>query len=247
MKASRLLACLLLPALLPAAPVAEGVLLPFREVTVSSAVQGILAAVNVREGDTVAEGALLATLIDRVEAAEVDRFAKILEQRVFAAQGTENLFRDQVVSEGEAIEKRIERDIAQLQHQIALEQLDRRKIRSPISGVVVEKKKEAGEAVDMNEAVFHLVDISRVYLQVFIEATDALQLRVGQTVPVSFRAYSAGTREGTIDFIDPRIDGASGLVRLKVLIENSDRKLIAGMRGSVNLVTVAGPTPPSNP
>ena len=105
MKAARLLPLLLLPALLRAAPVAEGVLLPFREVTVSSAVQGILAAVNVREGDTVAAGTLLATLIDRVEAAEVDRFAKVLEQREFAAQGTQNLFRDQVVSEGEAIEK----------------------------------------------------------------------------------------------------------------------------------------------
>jgi len=247
MKAARLLPLLLLPALLRAAPVAEGVLLPFREVTVSSAVQGILAAVNVREGDTVAAGTLLATLIDRVEAAEVDRFAKVLEQREFAAQGTQNLFRDQVVSEGEAIEKRIERDIAQLQHQIALEQLDRRKIRSPIDGVVVEKKKEAGEAVDMNEAVFHLVDISRVYLQVFIDATEALKLKAGQTVPVSFRDYQAGTRNGTIDFIDPRIDGASGLVRIKVLIENPDRKLIAGMRGSVTLAAASPAPTPSSP
>lgn len=228
------LAALCLPALLSAA---EGVLLPYREVTVSSAVQGILATVNVREGDTVATGALLATLIDRVESAEVDRFAKVLEQKEFAAQGTQNLFRDQVVSEGEAIEKRIERDIAKLQHQVALEQLDRRKIRSPIDGVVVEKKKEAGEAVDMNEAVFHLVDISRVYLQVFIDASEALKLKAGQAATVSFPDYEAKAPTGTIDFIDPRIDGASGLVRIKILIDNPDRKLIAGMRGRVNFTT----------
>jgi RND family efflux transporter MFP subunit len=227
---------LLAPAALAAATAAaDGVLLPFREVTVSSAVQGILATVNVREGDTIATDALLATLIDRVEATDVDRYAKILEQKEFAAQGTQNLFRDKVVSEGEAIEKRIERDIAKLQHQIALEQLDRRKIRSPIDGLVVEKKKEAGEAVDMNEAVFHLVDISRVYLQVFIDATEALKLKNGQTVSVSFPEYQTQAHAGTIDFIDPRIDGASGLVRIKVLIDNRDRKLIAGMRGRVNL------------
>ncbi len=235
MRLPLLLAALLAPAALSAASTAEGVLLPFREVTVSSAVQGILATVNVREGDTVAADALLATLIDRVESAEVDRFAKVLEQKEFAAQGTQNLFRDKVVSEGEAIEKRIERDIAKLQHQIALEQLDRRKIRSPIDGVVVEKKKEAGEAVDMNEAVFHLVDISRVYLQVFIDAADALKLKGGQTVAVSFPEYENRTQSGTIDFIDPRIDGASGLVRVKVLLDNADRKLIAGMRGRVTL------------
>lgn len=214
---------------------AEGVLLPYKEVAVSSAVQGILATVNVKEGDAVAADALLGSLIDRVEAAEVQRFAKVLEQKEFAAQGTSNLFRDKVVSEGEAIEKRIDRDIAKLQHDIAKEQLERRKIRSPISGLVVEKKKEAGEAVDLNEAVFRLVDISRVYLQVFIEAAQALKLTHGQAVTVKFPEYHHASHAATIDFIDPRIDGASGLVRVKVLIDNPDRKLIAGMRGSVAL------------
>lgn len=241
MKLAPLFAALLLPLGVGAAPQADGVLLPFRELTVSSAVQGILAEVNVREGDPVAAGILLATLIDRVESAEVDRFAKVLEQKEFAAQGTQNLFRDQVVSEGEAIEKRIERDIAKLQHQIALEELDRRKIRSPIDGIVVEKMKEAGEAVDANEPVFHLVDISRVYLQVFIESTAALKLATGHPVSVTFPEYQTQPHQGTIDFIDPRIDGASGLVRVKILIDNPDRKLIAGMRGRVNL------SPPSTP
>jgi RND family efflux transporter MFP subunit len=220
---------------LVAAHGAEGVLLPFKEVTVSSAVAGILAEVNVKEGDAVEAGALLARLIDRVEVKEAERFAKVLEQKEFAAQGTQNLFHDHVVSEGEAIEKRLDRDIARLQHQVALEQLERRRIRSPITGVVVEKKKEAGEAVNENEAVFHIIDISKVYLQVFVDATGALRLKTGQSVPVSFPEYQTLERAGVIDFIDPRIDGASGLVRIKVLIDNPDRQLIAGMRGSVVL------------
>lgn len=237
MKILPLSALLILAAGLAPAALAdsEGVLLPFKEVTVSSAVQGILAEVKFKEGDAVTAGTLLASLIDRVESAEVQRFGKVLEQKVFAAQGAQNLYRDKVVSEGEAIEKRIDREIAQLQHNIAQEQLERRKIRSPIDGLVVEKKKEAGEAVDVNEAVFHLVDISRVYLQVFIEATAALKLTHGQSVTVRFPEYSDAVRTGVVDFIDPRIDGASGLVRVKVLIDNPDRKLIAGMRGSVAL------------
>jgi membrane fusion protein (multidrug efflux system) len=229
-----LLATLAATSALSAAP-AEGVLLPYKEVTVSSAVQGILATVAVKEGDAVAADALLASLIDRVESAEVARFAKVLEQKEFVAQGTSNLVRDKVVSEGEAIEKRIDRDIAKLQHDIAKEQLARRQIRAPIGGLVVEKLKEAGEAVDVNEAVFRMVDISRVYLQVFVDATVALKLKHGQSVPVRFPEYTDFASAGTIDFIDPRIDGASGLVRIKVLIDNTDRKLIAGMRGSVAL------------
>lgn len=220
---------------LRAATEVEGVLLPFKEVAVSAAVQGILASVNVKEGDAVAADSLLASLIDRVEAAEVQRFAKVLEQKEFAAEGTSNLYRDKVVSEGEAIEKRIDRDIAKLQHDVAKEQLERRKIRAPIDGIVVEKMKDAGEAVDINEVVFQLIDISRVYLQVFVESTQALKLTHGQAVTVRFAEYGDIQRPGTIDFIDPRIDGASGLVRVKVLIDNPDQKLIAGMRGSVAL------------
>ena len=212
---------------------ADGVLLPFKEVTVSSAVSGILAEVKVKEGDAVSKEDLLAHLIDRVEAKEAERFAKVLEQKEFAAQGTQNLFNDKVVSEGEAIEKRLDRDIAKLQHQVALEQLERRKIRSPITGLVVEKKKETGEAVNENEVVFRVIDISQVYLQVFVDAQIAIKLKQGQSVPVTFPEYQDLKSPGVIDFIDPRIDGASGLVRIKVLIDNPDRKLIAGMRGSV--------------
>ncbi|MDB6114158.1 MAG: czcB 1 [Lacunisphaera sp.] len=234
MKALLLCTALIAAAALPLRG-ADGVLLPFKEVTVSSAVSGILAEVNVKEGDTVMADQLLAHLIDRVEAREAERFAKVLEQKEFAAQGTSNLFREHVVSEGEAIEKRLDRDVAKLQHQVALEQLERRKIRSPIAGVVVEKKKEAGEAVNENEAVFHIVDISKVYLQVFVEATVALKLQTGGSVPVEFPEYQSGPLTGVIDFIEPRIDGGSGLVRLKILIDNPDRKLIAGMRGNVRL------------
>jgi multidrug efflux pump subunit AcrA (membrane-fusion protein) len=72
-----------------------------------------------------------------------------------------------------------------------------------------------------------------VYLQVFVDASVALTLKGGQAVNVSFPEHNGLQNPGTIDFIDPRIDGASGLVRIKVLIDNADRKLIAGMRGSV--------------
>ncbi len=212
---------------------AEGVLLPIKEVLVSSGVSGILAEVNVKEGDSVVADQLLARLVDRVESKEVERSAKLLEQKEFAAQGTQNLYNDKVVSEGEAIDKRLDRDVAKLQHQIAAELLDRRKLRSPLTGLVVEKKKEAGEAVNENEAVFRIIDISSVYLQVFVDASVALNLQHGQTVLVTFPEYKGLDHPGTIDFIDPRIDGASGLVRIKVLIDNADRKLIAGMRGSV--------------
>ncbi len=96
----------------------------------------------------------------------------------------------------------------------------------------MEKKKEAGEAVNENEPVFRIIDISRVYLQVFVEAGVALALKHGESVTVTFPEHQNLERAGTIDFIDPRIDGASGLVRVKVLIDSPDRKLIAGMRGS---------------
>jgi multidrug efflux pump subunit AcrA (membrane-fusion protein) len=36
---------------------------------------------------------------------------------------------------------------------------------------------------------------------------------------------------GKVSFIDPRIDAASVLFRVKVLLDNKDHKIKAGMRG----------------
>jgi membrane fusion protein (multidrug efflux system) len=237
----RRIACLL-PALacLPAAAGADlsrldGIVLPFREVVVSSPVQSTIVALAVREGDTVAPGQRLAQLYSRLEELDLGRAKAVLQKRVFDHRGAKRLFDDKIVAEDKELEARIELELAQLQHDIAAENFRIREIVSPLNGIVVERLREAGESVTATQPLFRIIDISRVYVQFFIDAEDLAHFSPGQQLPARFGALKSDRIfTGRVDFIDPRVDASSGLVRVRLLIENPDQVIKAGMRATVD-------------
>jgi membrane fusion protein, multidrug efflux system len=218
--------------------VATGLVLPFLEVTVSSPVQSHVEEHLFRQGDTVTEGAILTRLFGRIENLNMQRAKAALEKREFDSRAAENLFRDKLISEDEALEKRIELDLARLQYEIARETYEVREIRSPLSGIVVERMVEVGETVRASDPMFTIVDINQVYVQLFVEAERLRQLRPGGNVRVHFPELGIlEARTGVIDFIDPRVDPASGLLRVRVLVPNPDGSIKVGVRGVAEFAT----------
>ena len=214
----------------------DGLALPFREVTISSPVQGQIIEQGASEGDEVTEGDLLARLFSRVEELQMDRAKAAREKKEFEYKGTQNLFRDKLISEDEMLDRKIELDLANLEYEIAQEQFELRRIKAPISGIVVERLAEVGEMVTPNQSVYVVVDIEKLYIQFYAKAEDLRLLTVGAPATVAFpdldtdRSFS-----GAIDFVDPRVDAASGLMRVRVLIENPDHVVKAGLRASIAL------------
>ncbi len=123
-----------------------------------------------------------------------------------------------------------------LQFQIAKEQFELKRIRAPIAGIIVDKFKEIGESVQQNdEDMFRLISIDQVYLQVYLETKDLFLLKPGQIVSVQFDILTGQQFKGTVNFIEPQIDGSSGLFRVKILIPNPNHTIISGLRGFVVL------------
>jgi len=211
-------------------------IVPFRQVSVSFPVGGIVEQLAVREGDRVQQGALLATLEHQEEFLDAERFAKVLEKRKSDHEASDQLFRERMISEEEALEKRIEMEIADLQYKRALAVVERRKLRAPLNGLVVAKHREEGEWADPGSVVLEIVDIDRVYAQLMLRADQSAGIRLNQEVPVQFPTIAGETRFlGKVDFIDPRIDAASGLLRVRVLIENPGHRLPPGLSGLAQL------------
>lgn len=213
----------------------DGVVLPFKEVVVSSPVQSSITAIYVKEGDVVQAGQPLAQLYNKLEELDMKRTKAALEKKEFDFKGSKNLFADKIISEDEALKNRIELELAKLQYEMAAEVNQQRAVHAPISGVVVEKLREIGEAVQASQPMFRLVDISRVYVQFYVRAEELASLKVGDEMNVRCPVLDAqGTFTGKIDFIDPRVDAASGLMRVKVLLPNSDGRIKAGLRAEVS-------------
>lgn len=214
----------------------SGLVIPVREVTIASPVEGRVEVLNVREGDLVKKGDLLVGLYAGMEVIEAKRSAATVEKREFEYKGAKNLFDEKVISEDEALESRIELDLAKLTLEMAEERVSLRQLTSPIAGVVVERNFDVGEMVRPAEPVLEVVDLTEVYVQFFVRADALSEIKVGQQASVTFPSLGLGKAfTGPVDFIDPRVDAASGLSRVRVRLQNPEGEIKAGVRARLTL------------
>lgn len=220
----------------------QGLVLPFKQVTVSSPVlQDIIKDINVQEGDQVREGQVLAQLMNDKEQLEVDLYQKKIERAEFEYKGMDTLAKEHMASKESALEKQTDLELEKIQHKLAQTALDEKTIRSPLSGIVVKKYKEAGEAVDRTDKLFDIVNIDKIYVQFYLDPKFMDKIPPDAKVTVRFPSLPSGSQEynATVAFIDPRIDAASGLFRVKLLLDNPNHEIKAGMRGQADFSKVA--------
>lgn len=217
----------------------DGLVLPFKEVVVSSPVQSSIQSIDYKEGDSVKAGAVLARLYSRIEELDMQRAKAALEKREFDFKGSKNLYTDKIISEDEALKNKIELDLARLQAEQATEFFKQRIILAPIDGLLVEQMREVGETVTATQPMFRLVNIDQVYVQFYLRSEQLGRLHVGDAAKIrcSIAAAEGGTDifQGKVDFIDPRVDAASGLLRVRVLVPNHKHAIKPGLRAEVIL------------
>ncbi len=97
----------------------------------------------------------------------------------------------------------------------------RRRIESPLEGLVVEIFKRPGEWVQMGEAVLRMVRMDRVRVEGFLQVSQVGPQQVAQapvTVEVQLENGRTETFEGQIAFVNPRVHaGGQYRVRAEVL------------------------------
>lgn len=214
----------------------EGTVLPFKSVVVSAPVQEIIAESPVDEGDVVKQGDVLAKLRCEQEILELQRYDQLIDQAQREYATAKRLAETGSGTTSDRDER--ETELKRLQSERALVQLrlDEKTIASPLDGIVVVKLLEAGESVDEVEDMFEIVNIDTVFIRIYADAAVLSLLAEDTDIPVTFPLLTAGeTFSAKVDFVDSRIDPASGLVRVKLLMENPERRIRAGMRARVRL------------
>ena len=90
--------------------------------------------------------------------------------------------------------------------------------------------------MDRTEKLFDIVNIDQVFIQFYLEPALIEKLNVKDKISVRFPALNSGSQkfEAAVAFIDPRIDAASGLFRVKLLLDNPNHDIRAGMRGEAD-------------
>jgi len=221
----------------------QGLVLPFKEVSVSSPVlQDNIKDIEVEEGDRVKEGDVLAHLLNDREQLQVKSCENLIKRAEFEYKGMKTLADEKLATQDSELEKETDLQAAKLQYQLAIVALEEKTIKSPLSGIVVKRYKEPGESVDRMEKLFDIVNIDKVYIQFYLEPGVIDKLAVNDKIPVHFPSFhgGAGQYEAIVSFIDPRVDAASGLYRVKLLLDNPNHDIRAGMRGEADFSKLTG-------
>jgi len=201
-----------------------------RSARVGAEVEGVIKQVNVKEGDRVHAGTILATLEDwdyrsALSAAQAKRqIAVTLMNRSLAANdGTE------------AGIQQAQADYWTAEVARAQERLERTAVRSPIDGIVATPHMEnmVGKKVKFGEDFVDIVDNSQAMVDLTVDQTDVGLIAAGQKTRLKLDAFPARTFQGQVTVVSPmgRLEGDTRAFYARVVIPNPDNVVRAGMQG----------------
>jgi RND family efflux transporter MFP subunit len=243
---------------------------PYRTINASSAEQGIITKMFVKEGDVVREGQVLASLdTDVLEAAmqiakagkesmgriksataavalKKERYTKLQTLQADGHAHPEEVARAKAeleIAQAELLAATEEQKIKELEYNRIAAQIERRKIISPIDGVVTKIHKEVSEQVAATDpVVLTLVQCDRLKVVFPVAAAEVARFSVGQKVTVYFPGDTAAAK-GSIESVSQVTDPESGTVRVRVVIENAQKRYRSGMACFLSII----PTPQTAP
>ena len=108
-------------------------------------------------------------------------------------------------------------------------------LRSPVSGVVTERKFNAGAGIEAATPIFSISNLGTVYVIANVPETNMARLRVGSVAEITSPAI--GTISGRVSYIDPTLDETTRTGRVRLEVPNSNGKLRAGMFAEVGFYT----------
>ena len=210
-----------------------GITEPFLDVTLSASVPGIISRQALREGDWVKEGEVILELDKRIEELEAARRKLVMDTRKIDLDATQVLFKGTKAISKEELEKKVvEYKVAEVEHDMATEQLRKRLIAAPISGTITEINLDLGEACQPYQPLVRVVDTRQCYFVSNLEGKAGSRLKPNQ--PVKMEIDTGGATivvQGKLIFVSPVVDPASGLMKVKAIFDNQDGKVRPGLSG----------------
>lgn len=224
----------------------NGRIRPRLEVAVRANGSGQLAALPFDVGDAVSAGAEMARIDDAPEAAAIAAAeAGVAAQGAVLAQARRELARFEGLGDfatrREVERRRLEvseggRELARRRAVLAQarELRARRVLRAPFDGVVTARPVDPGQMVGPETVIYRLADLRRPQVSLEVDEIYAGEISAGMTARVALPGQ--GEVSGTVAFIEPRVDAASGARTVRLDLDEDVDGLAAGLTVTANLL-----------
>ncbi|MCB1092527.1 MAG: efflux RND transporter periplasmic adaptor subunit [Verrucomicrobiae bacterium] len=250
---------------------------PYRSIEMSPAEGGVISEILVKEGDRVLKDQILLKLDSEAIAARLsvakaqadnmgtilaaeseyklqkERYEKLasLEKRDVSSQyEVQRQFASMKTAEGRLTEALEMKRVYQLQVDQARAELERRFLKSPIDGIVVEIEKDVSEPVNPIEAsrdeyLIRVVNISQLLAKAHLPGNLIGRVVEGSEMQIKVEGSNGDRPQvvtGRVEYVSPVIDSASNTITVKVVVDNSAGTIRAGSPAQLLVpgTTVAG-------
>jgi len=111
---------------------------------------------------------------------------------------------------------------------------------APQSGVITDLNIREGTYIEPYQAMFTIVDLSRVWVMIDIYEHQAASVRKGQKVTITTPAIPNRSWEAVIDYIYPDVNPTTRTLRARITIDNPDEALLLNMYVAVDISASKG-------
>jgi RND family efflux transporter MFP subunit len=156
---------------------------------------------------------------------------------------------DQVRSEYEVARQKYlqaeeQQRIAERDLHVANAQLDVRRLKSPVDGIVLDRYANPGERVEL-KPILKVGTIDRLRIEVVMPASQFGTIRRGDAATVTPDVPGAKALPVQVALVDPAVDAASNTFRVRFRLANPDRALPASARCRIEFAGVVGKPAPA--
>lgn len=234
------------PATLSETLKATGSLAPRRSIAIASQVNGTLKSVDVRIGDRVKAGDVLATV--DVETSQIQlnqQRSTAAATRAQLAQAENQLERtlrladsgltpSATVESEKASIQALKANLAALEAQVEAAELVIRNatITAPFDGIVAARSIEPGQLITSGAALFNLVDLSMMEMTAYVPVSASPKLSPGQGVTLTVEGLPEQSFAATVEGVSPVAAQGTRTVPVLISVPNPGGQLRGGMFAS---------------
>lgn len=108
-------------------------------------------------------------------------------------------------------------------------------LRAGVSGVVTHKAVVQGDRITRGQDLFHIADLSRVWVEASIYESEMPSVRKGQKTELELDHLRGRILEGRVDFVYPYLEGSSRANLVRLIFPNPNGTLKPGMSATVRI------------
>ncbi|MEN8810023.1 MAG: efflux RND transporter periplasmic adaptor subunit [Flavobacteriales bacterium] len=197
--------------------------------------QGMVKAINVKEGQYVYAGKTLATLDSEILNKNIKEIEKSLELAEYLLEKQENLKKQGIGAEANFIQAKNQVELLESRLSTLKTQASKSRVVAPFSGYVDEIYTKLGEMASPAMPMMRIVNLDKVKVKAEVSEAYLMDIEVGNKVSMNFPSLNNKVIEAKVSSIGKYINPTNRTFPIQIEVSNKDKAIIPNLIAEVTV------------